>query len=69
MTDGYNRVSDQVFSLEQQIQEYIGTEFQVILSTELLPKVMYLCYASRNIKICKQISLPWVKSSLLEKSH
>lgn len=48
MTDGYNRVSDQVFSLEQQIQEYIGTEFQVILSTELLPKVMYLCSASRN---------------------
>lgn len=48
MTDGYNKVSDQVFSLEQQIQEYIGTELQVILSTEPLPKVMYLCYASRN---------------------
>lgn len=58
MTDGYNRVSDQVFSLEQQIYEYIGTEFQVILSTELLPKVMYLCYASRNIKTRKQVCLP-----------
>lgn len=58
MTDGYKRVSDQVFSLEQQIHEYIGIKFQVILSTEPLPKVMYLCYASRNIEIRKQVCLP-----------
>lgn len=45
MTDGYYTVSEQVFSLEQQLHEYIGTKFQAILSTELLPKRIHLCPA------------------------
>lgn len=43
MTDGYYTVSEQVFSLEQQLHEYIGTKFEAILSTELLPKRIYIC--------------------------
>jgi len=49
MTDDYYTVSEWVFSLEQQIHDYIGTNFQVILSAELLPKMLYSCPASRNI--------------------
>lgn len=54
MTDCYYTVSERFFRLGQQILEYIGTNFQIILSTELLPKMMYLCPASGN-KICKGV--------------
>lgn len=40
MTDSNYTVNEWVFSLAQQINEYIGTKFQVILSTELLPKML-----------------------------